>query len=469
MGREVTVRNEALARHRVVVVGAGFGGLPAVRLLGRRHLDVTVVDRRNHHLFQPLLYQVATGMLSPGQIAIPIRHVIRRLKNVRVELAAVTGFDLERRIVHATTAAGLRSIELPYDSLIVAGGSSQSYYGHDAFAMFAPGMKTVDDALELRRRIFGAFEMAEVATEPAEREKWLTVVIVGAGPTGVELAGQVRELAVRCLRGEFRTFAPSSIRVLLLDGGPAPLATFGERLSDKATSELERLGVELRMSSRVVGIDAFGVDVEGADGTRSRIDAFTTMWAAGVQASPLAAMLAAATGADVDRSGRIAVLPDLTLPGHPEVFAVGDMTALDNLPGVAEVAMQGGLHAANTIHRRLVGKEPKAFKYRDVGSVATIGRFRAIASIRKVRLSGFPAWMVWFFVHLAFLTGFGDRLTTMLRWLRSMIGRGRAEREFSTAHTGGDLSLPDSVRAVVEPNPFPNAEEFQRAADDAPD
>jgi NADH:ubiquinone reductase (H+-translocating) len=445
------------ARHRVVVVGGGFGGLPAIRLLGHEPVDVTLVDRRNHHLFQPLLYQVATGMLSPGQIAPPIRHVVRRLRNVKVVLAEVTGFDLEARIVNASTPGDLHELELPYDSLIVAAGVTQSYFGHDEFARYAPGMKTIDDAMELRRRIFGAFEMAETASEGVERERWLTVVIVGAGPTGVELAGQVRELATRSLRREFRNIDPASVRVLLLDGGNEPLATFGNRLSRAATKELARLGVELRMGARVVGVDVAGVDVVGTDGGTSRVDAYTTIWAAGVQASPLAAMLAEATGASVDRAGRIAVEDDLTIPGHPEVFAVGDMAALHDLPGVAEVAMQGGLHAANTISRRLHGKATMPFKYRDLGSVATIGRFRAVASVRKLRLSGFPGWVVWFFVHLAFLTGFGNRLTTMMRWLRSMIGRGRAERDFSTAHGGGDLSLPTSVRAIVEPNLYPNA------------
>ena len=447
---------EVPQRHRVVVVGGGFGGLLAVRYLAHRPVDVTLVDRRNHHLFQPLLYQVATGMLSAGQIAPPLRHVVRRYKNVRVELAEVTDFDLDERIVHAT-AVDQQHLELPYDSLIVAVGVNQSYFGHDELARYAPGMKTIDDARELRRRIFGAFEMAEATTDPAERQRYLTMVIVGAGPTGVELAGQVRELAVRCLRGEFRTFDPASVRVLLLDGGKEPLANFGDRLSGKASKELQRLGVELRMNARVVGVDADGVDVANADGTTLRIEAKTTVWAAGVHASPLAATLAAASGADVDRAGRIAVLADLSLPGHPEVFAIGDMATLDDLPGVAEVAMQGGLHAANTIWRRTQGEEPLPFRYRDLGSVATIGRFRAIASVRRLRLSGFPGWLVWFFVHLAFLTGFGDRFTTMMRWLRSMIGRGRAEREFSTAHTGGDLSLPESVRQIIQPAPLPNA------------
>jgi NADH dehydrogenase len=270
------------------------------------------------------------------------------------------------------------------------------------------------------------------------------------------LAGQVRELATRCLRGEFRSINASDVRVLLLDGGKEPLATFGHRLSGKAASELEKVGVELRMGARVVGVDAAGVDVADGDGNRSRIDAYTTIWAAGVQASPLAAELAKAAGAEVDRVGRIEVLPDLTLPGHPEVYAIGDMTSLDNLPGVAEVAMQGGLHAANSIRRQLNGEPVQPFKYRDLGSVATIGRFRAIATVKGRRFSGFVGWLIWFFVHLAFLTGFGDRMVTMLRWLRSMIGRGRAEREFSVAHTGGDLSLPETVRAVVQPAPFPN-------------
>ncbi len=449
-------------RHRVVIVGGGFGGLPATRLLGGKPVDVTLVDRRNHHLFQPLLYQTATGMLAPGQIAPALRHVVRKKKNVRVRLAEVSGFDLERKVVRANVA-GRFEIEYPYDSLIVAAGVTQSYFGHDEFAFFAPGMKTLDDALELRRRIFGAFEMAETVSDPTEKEHWLTVVVVGAGPTGVELAGQIRELATRSLRGEFRTFDASAVRVILVDGGKMPLATFGDQLSAKVAKTLTHLGIEVRMGSQVVGIDAAGVDVKEAEGI-SRIEARTTIWAAGVQASPLAKLLADASGATVDRAGRIAVLPDLTIPGHPEVFAVGDMASLDNLPGVAEVAMQGGLHAANSILRRLKNEPTKSFKYRDLGSVATIGRFRAIVSVKGIRLSGFPGWVVWMFVHLAFLTGFGNRFTTMLRWLRTMVGRGRAEREFSVAHTGGDLSLPDAVKERVEPTLFPVLEEADALA-----
>jgi NADH:quinone reductase (non-electrogenic) len=430
-------------RHRVVVVGGGFGGLPACRYLGKLPVDVTLLDRRNHHLFQPLLYQVATGVLAPGQIAPPLRHVLRRDKNVTVELAEVSDFDLERRVVTAVRPFGDR-FEVPYDTLIVAAGVTQSYFGHDEFARYAPGMKTIDDALELRRRIFGAFEMAETARDADEQREWLTIVVVGAGPTGVELAGQVRELASRSLRREFRTFDPTSVRVVLLDAGAEPLANFGDRLAEKASEQLEDLGVELRMGARVSGIDAFGVDYETRDG-KDRIAARIVVWAAGVQASPLATKLADASGAGTDRIGRIEVQPDLTLPGHPEVFAVGDMTALNNLPGVAEVAMQGSLHAANTIRRRLTGDhEALPFKYRDMGSVAAIGRFRAIMSWHRIRLSRFPAWCVWLFVHLAFLNGFASRFGALLQWTRSMLGRARAERVVSVAPRGGDLSAPDA-------------------------
>ena len=364
------------------------------------------------------------------------------------------GFDLDNRVVHASVL-GVEGHDIPYDSLIVAAGVSQSYFGHNEFALSYPG-----DEDHLRRPRteapdLGAFEMAEMTSDPVERQRWLTIAIVGAGPTGVELAGQVRELAVRSLRGEFRTFEASSVQVILLDGGKEPLATFGDQLSGKATKALERRGVQLRMGARVVGVDATGVDLVDHEGTASRLLAYTTVWAAGVEASPLAAELAKASGADVDRAGRVEVLPDLSLPGHPEVFVVGDMATINDLPGVAEVALQGGLHAANTIARGLKGEPPNPFKYRDLGSVATIGRFNAIVSVHGIRLSGFPGWVVWAFVHLAFLTGFGNRLTTLLKWTRSFIGRGRPEREFSVLHTGGDLSLPAAVGYIVQPNPLP--------------
>ena len=444
----------ATPRHRVVVVGGGFGGLPATRLLARSDVDVTLIDHRNHHLFQPLLYQVATGILSPGEIAPVLRHMLRRRQNVRVVLAKVTGFDLDARVVHTATIPG-EGHDYPYDSLIVAAGAGQSYFGHDEYALIAPGMKTIDDAMELRRRVYGALELAETRTDPAERRFFMTFAIVGAGPTGVELAGQIRELAYRSLTKDFRTIDPAAVRVILLDGGKEPLANFGGHLSERASKELEKMGVELRMGLRVVGVDALGVDTEGAGGEKGRFECGTTIWAAGVQASPLAGLLAEATGAETDRAGRIAVLPDLTLPGHPEVFAVGDMATINNLPGVCEVAMQGGLHAANTIKRRIKGGDSVPFKYRDLGSAASIGRFKAIVSVHGLHLSGFPGWVVWFFVHIGFLNGFGNRFSTMLRWFQAMVGHARPERVFSVGHTGGDLSLPEEVRAKVMPNPFP--------------
>jgi NADH dehydrogenase len=279
------------------------------------------------------------------------------------------------------------------------------------------------------------------------------------------LAGQIRELAYRSLTKDFRNIDPASVRVVLVDGGKEPLANFGGHLSGRASTELEKMGVELRMGLRVVGVDPFGVDTESAEGDTGRFDCGTVIWAAGVQASPLAGILAEATGAETDRAGRIAVLPDLSLPGHPEVFAIGDMAAINNLPGICEVAMQGGLHAANTIKRRLKGSDSVPFKYRDLGSAAAIGRFKAIVNVRGLRLSGFPGWVVWLFVHLAFLNGFGHRLTALWRWGRSMVGRARPERVFSVGHTGGDLSLPDEVKAKVMPKPFPVLEDQTGWAD----
>jgi NADH:ubiquinone reductase (H+-translocating) len=412
--------------HRVVIVGGGFGGLFAARRLRRAPVRVTLVDRHNHHLFQPLLYQVATGILSEGEIAPTIRNVLRRQRNVEVELAEVTGFDLEARRVTATRVDGVL-IEIPYDSLIVAAGAGGSYFGHDEFSRWAPGMKTINDALELRGRIFGAFEMAELEQDPEKRRAWLTFVVVGGGPTGVEVAGQIAELSRRVLKNDFREIDSRDARILLFDGGEAVLATFGDRLSGKAARGLERLGVELHMSSIVTDVDREGVVVKSGDEER-RIAAHTKVWAAGVQASPLARMLGEATGAEVDRAGRVSVLPDCTLPGHPGVFAIGDMMSLDELPGVAEVAMQQGLHASNTINRRLRGEEPKPFRYRDLGSMATISRFRAVVSFKGIRLSGFLGWIAWLFVHLAFLTGFKNRLATIPRWAATFIGNGRPQR-----------------------------------------
>jgi NADH:ubiquinone reductase (H+-translocating) len=410
-----------------VVVGCGFGGLFAARYLRRAPVYVTVVDRVNHHLFQPLLYQVATGILSEGQIAPPIRNILRGQRNARVELAEVVGFDLDAHTVTAMRPDGER-FTIPYDSLIVGTGAGSSYFGRDEFSRWAPGMKTINDALELRGRIFSAFEMAALEESPEKRRAWLTFVVVGGGPTGVEIAGQIAELARRVLPRDFHTIDSKSAHVLLFDGGKEILATFGDRLSAKAAKELEGQGVEIHPHSIVTGIDRGGVEVKSEDGEVQRVPARTKIWAAGVKASPLARMLADESGAECDRAGRIAVLPDCSLPGHPEVFAIGDMAALDDLPGVAEVAMQEGIHASATIKRRLRGEGSKPFRYRDLGSMATISRFRAVVSFKGIRVAGFMGWLMWLFVHLAFLTGFRNRFITVLRWALSFIGTGRGER-----------------------------------------
>jgi len=413
--------------HRVVIVGGGFGGLFAAKFLRRAPVEVTLIDRTNHHAFQPLLYQLATGILSEGAVAPPLREVLRKHPNVRVELANVTAFDLEARTVAATRVLG-PGLSVPYDSLIVAAGATGSYFGHDEFARFAPGMKTVDDALELRARIFGAFEMAEIEEDPEAQRTWLTFAVIGAGPTGVEMAGQIAELSRRALKGNFRRIDPASAQVLLFDGGDEPLATFGDKLCAKATREIERTGVQLRMHSRVTDVKPDAIVVQGPDG-EERIACHTKVWSAGVQASPLGAMLAEATSAGTDRAGHVEVLPDCTLPGHPEVFVVGDMMALNGLPGVAEVAMQSGIHAARTIKRRIDGDTAtKAFVYRDLGSMATISRFRAIVSFKGIKVGGFLGWLMWAFVHLTFLTGFKNRWIALFKWLTAFVGKSRDER-----------------------------------------
>jgi NADH dehydrogenase len=317
----------------------------------------------------------------------------------------------------------------PYDSLVVAAGAGQSWFGNDEFARHAPGMKSIDDALELRGRIFGSFELAELASDPAEAERLMTFVVVGAGPTGVEMAGQIAELARRTLRRDFRRIDPTKARVILLDAAPAVLGSFGEKLGDRAVQRLTSMGVEVRLGAKVVGVDSTGIEVEHDDGSRDRIESVCKVWAAGVSASPLGRQLAEQTGATLDRAGRIAVQPDLTLPGHPEVFVVGDMMALDHLPGVAQVAIQGGRYAADQIRRRLDGKEPKGpFEYFDKGSMATISRFSAVASVGKAQFSGFVAWVLWLAVHLVYIIGFKHRITTLLHWVVSFLGRGRSER-----------------------------------------
>ncbi len=416
------------ATHRVVIIGAGFGGLFAARALRKAPVDVTVIDRTNHHLFQPLLYQVATGILSEGDIAPPIRDVLRHSKNTEVVAAEVTHIDLAHRTLSLNTLG--HTDEIGYDSLIVAAGAAQSYFGHEEFSKYAPGMKSIDDALELRGRIFGAFELAERETDPEKRRHWLTFVVVGGGPTGVEMAGQIAELSRRSLRDNFRNIDPASARVILLDAGDALIPAFGKHLSSKALSGLRELGVEVHFGAMVTNVDATGVDARTRAHGEIRIDAGTKMWAAGVSASPLGRMLAEQAGAEVDRSGRVKVRPDLTLPGHPEVFIVGDMIDLDKLPGVAEVAMQGGRFAARTILRRLGSgtSDDPPFKYLDLGDMATISRFRAVAKFGPLRVAGFVGWLLWLFVHLAFLTGFKNRVATVFNWFIAFLGHGRPQR-----------------------------------------
>ena len=414
-------------RHRVAVIGSGFGGLFGTQRLAGADVDVTLIARTTYHLFQPLLYQVATGILSEGEIAPATREVLARQRNAQVLLGNVTRIDLEARTVTHETLG--RETVTPYDSLIVAAGAGQSYFGNDQFARHAPGMKSIDDALELRGRIFGTFELAELASTPAEIERLMTFVVVGAGPTGVEMAGQIAELAHRTLRRDFRRIDPRRARIILLDAAPQVLGSFGQKLGGRAQQRLTEMGVEVRLGAKVVGVDSTGIDIELEDGSRDRIESVCKVWAAGVQASPLAAQLAEQSGAGVDRAGRIQVRDDLTLPGHPEVFVVGDMMALKGLPGVAQVAIQGARYAADQIRRRLAGEPPAGpFEYNDKGSMATISRFSAVVSIGRFQFSGFLAWLMWLGVHLVYIIGFKHRVTTLLHWAISFVGRGRAER-----------------------------------------
>ena len=420
----------AAGRRRVVVVGGGFGGLTVVRGLRRADCDVTLVDRQNYHLFQPLAYQVATGGLSAPEIATPLRRILRRQRNARVLLAEVSAFDLERRQVRLDRMANGAEGVLDYDELVVAGGSAYSYFGHDAWAPNAPELKSLAGALELRSRILGAFEAAEVEADEAARRAWLTFVVVGAGPTGVEMAGQIAELARDVLHRELRDVDTRGAQVLLVEAGPRVLSSFPESLSHRAERALGKLGVTVLLGTMVVGVDAGRVSLGDADGTRE-VAARTAVWAAGVTASPLAASLAAAAGLDVDRVGRLPVEPDLTLAGHPEVHALGDMVVVRGgdgtvveLPGVAPVAMQQGRYTARAIR----GPADGPFRYRDKGNLATIGRARAVADIKGFRISGFPAWVIWLAVHITYLIGFENRLLVLTRWAFSYVTRNRGAR-----------------------------------------
>jgi len=422
---------EALGPPRVVIIGGGFAGLFAVRALGRAPVQVTLLDRAEHHLFQPMLYQCATGILSEGKIAMPLRDLLKRHRNVKFVIAEATGIDVERRQVLARRPLG-EEIEFGYDYLILAAGVRQSYFGHDEYAAIAPGMKTIEDAMKIRRRVFGAFELAESATDPAERQRWLTFALVGAGPTGVELAGQIREVATKTLRREYREIKPEDARVLLFDGGSAPLAMFGAKLSALAARELGKLGVELHMGSIATSVDPRGLQVKDHDGNLTRYEAGTILWTAGIEAPPLAAAVAKATGAETDRAGRIVVGKDLAIPGHPEILVTGDVMNLDKLPGVAEVAMQTGLYAGRRVVQMARGHGvDKPFRYHDLGSAAYISRGHAVVSAFKLHFGGFLGWWVWLFIHIGFLTGYRNRIGAVFSWWFAFTRDLRRERTFT--------------------------------------
>ena len=443
MDQRFETTSELERLHRVVVIGSGFGGLWATKALKKAPVQVTVIDKTAQHLFQPLLYQVATGILSQGLIAPPTREIVNHQQNAEVLLGDVTKIDVAAKTV--THRVGPFETVTPYDSLIVSAGAGQSYFGHDEFADFAPGLKSIDDALELRARIYGAFEIAELLDDPEEIERWLTFVVVGAGATGVEISGQIRELSSRALRKDFRRIDPTKAKVILVDGGDQVLAAFGESLGEKSLKALDKLRIDVRLGQMVTGMDTHSVELTDKQGNVETIRSNVKVWAAGVEASPLGKQLGDQTGAAVDRSGRVATLPDLTLPGHEEIFVIGDMASLNNYPGVAQVAMQGGKYAANQIKRRLEGNpDAPAFKYFDKGSMATISRFRAIAKIGKIELTGFVAWLMWLFVHIMYLVGFQKRVTTLGHWAVAFVGRARAERTITAYQAMG---MPDLVRA----------------------
>ncbi|MGD8150642.1 NAD(P)/FAD-dependent oxidoreductase [Ornithinimicrobium sp. Y1694] len=429
--------------HRVVVIGSGFGGLFATKALRADDVQVTMLARTSHHLFQPLLYQVATGILSEGVIAPTTRNVLAGQSNATVLLGDVVDIDLADRTVRATTVGTETHYE--YDSLIVAAGADQSWFGSPHFAEYAPGMKTIDDALELRGRIYGAFELAELAAQSGDLDavrRLLTFVVVGAGPTGVEMAGQLAELSRRTLRKEFRHIDPASARILLVDAADKVLGPFGPDLAAKTERDLGKLGIEVLLGRKVVDVDESGVVLEAQDGTQERIAAQTKVWAAGVQGNPLGRALTEQSEAELDRAGRVKVLPDLSLPGHPEVFVVGDLAAVEDVPGVAQGAIQGGRHAADQILRRLRNKEAgQPFVYHDKGSMATISRFRAVMKRGNLELTGYPAWAAWLAVHLFYIIGFKSQVQTLMHWAVSFVGRGRSERTVTEQQVYARLAL----------------------------
>jgi NADH dehydrogenase len=441
---EGEIRNQAMPR--VVIVGAGFGGLNAAQALARAQVQITVIDRKNFHTFQPLLYQVATAGLSPGEIAAPIRSILRSHKNIEVLMAEVSGFDLDGHIVHTPET------EIHYDYLILAAGAGHSYFGHDEWEPYAPGLKTIEDALEIRRRVLLAFELAERQAAAGKTATPLNFVVVGGGPTGVELAGTLAEITRHVLAHEFRSIDPTRTHILLVEGGPRILPAYAEDLSHSAQEQLNRLGVEVRTSTTVTQIEPGAVHAGNA-----RFRATVVLWAAGVAASPLGKKL----GAAVDRAGRVLVQPDLSVPGHPEVFVIGDLASLKDehgklLPGVAPVAMQQGRFVSQLIRRELDSRpRPPVFHYWDKGSLATIGRAAAVAEFGRINISGFVAWLAWLFVHILFLIGFRNRLLVFIQWAWSYVTYERGARLIT-----GSTYLPGwSADAKI---PIPDAEHGQQ-------
>lgn len=415
-------------RHKVVIIGSGFGGLTAAKALKRADVDIKLIARTTHHLFQPLLYQVATGIISEGEIAPATRVILRNQRNAQVLLGDVTHIDLARQTVRSELLG--HTYVTPYDSLIIAAGAGQSYFGNDHFAEWAPGMKSIDDALELRGRILGAFEQAERSSDPARREKLLTFVVVGAGPTGVEMAGQIAELADHTLRGTFRHIDSTGARVILLDAAPAVLPPMGEKLGKKAAARLQKMGVEIQLNAMVTDVDRNGITVKDSDGTIRRIESACKVWSAGVSASPLGRDLAEQSDAELDRAGRVKVAEDLSVPGYPNVFVVGDMAFVPGVPGMAQGAIQGGKYAAKAIKAELAGADPAArepFQYFDKGSMATVSRFSAVAQIGRLEFGGFIAWLAWLVLHLVYLVGFKTKITTLLSWTVTFLGRNRGQ------------------------------------------
>ncbi len=440
-------------KHRVVIIGSGFGGLTATQKLKGADVSVKLIARTTHHLFQPLLYQVATGIISEGEIAPATRVILRKQENAQVLLGDVTHIDLHDKYVTSTLLGHIYNT--PFDSLIIAAGAGQSYFGNDHFAEFAPGMKTIDDALELRGRILGAFEQAERSSDPARREKLLTFTVVGAGPTGVEMAGQIAELADHTLKGAFRHIDSTKARVILLDAAPAVLPPMGEKLGKKAQARLEKMGVEIQLGAMVTDVDRNGLTVKDSDGTLRRIESATKVWSAGVSASPLGRDLAEQAGVELDRAGRVKVLPDLSIPGHPNVFVVGDMAAVEGVPGQAQGAIQGGKYAANAIKSELKGADAAArepFKYFDKGSMATVSRFSAVAQVGKVEFGGFIAWLAWLFLHLIYLVGFKTKLATLLSWTVTFLGRNRGQLAITEqqAYARTRIEQLEGIAATVE-------------------